>query len=73
MRIVLITTGNDDDLEESTVVKEITAAKDAGVELDIIHVGSGAQDKPIMDAAAETTVATDVSTIPEAIETASGM
>lgn len=73
VRIVLITTGNDDDLEESTVVKEITAAKDAGVELDIIHVGSGAQDKPIMDAAAETTVATDVSTIPEAIETASGM
>lgn len=73
VRVVLITTGNDDDLEVSTVTNEITAAKSAGVELDIIHVGSGDPDQAIMDAAAKSTTVTDTNKVVSAVETASGV
>ena len=73
VRVVLITTGNDDDLDVSTVTNEITAAKNAGVELDIIHVGSGDPDQAIMDAAAKNTTVTDADKVVSALETASGV
>ncbi len=73
VRVIVITTGNDDNLDVNTVIDEIATAKATNVELDMIHLGSDDTDQQIMDAAAQAATVTDWQDVAPAVDKASGL
>ena len=65
VRIVLVTSGTSD--ASTPIAESIKQAEEANVELSVVHVGGGEEDKDLASAAQSATTAADAKALPQAI------
>ena len=65
VRIVLVTSGTSD--ASTPIAESIKQAGEANVELSVVHVGGGEEDKDLASAAQSATTAADAKALPQAI------